>query len=102
MLNSLAGEAITKNLQILRPFGRLLEIGKRDFYANSRIGLHPFRINLSYFGIDADTLLIERPSWPRRMFTEVMQQVAEGRCIRCRTRRCRCRGPARAFRLMQQ
>ena len=78
VLNSLAGEAITKNLQILRPFGRLLEIGKRDLYANSRIGLRPFRINISYFGIDADTLLVERPVLARRMFSEVLQALREG------------------------
>ena len=60
VLNSLAGEAITKSLQCLRPFGRFLEIGKRDLYGNSQIGLRPFRNNLSYFGIDADTLIVER------------------------------------------
>ena len=43
VLNSLAGEAIYKNLSILRPFGRFLEIGKRDFYANSKIGLRALR-----------------------------------------------------------
>jgi acyl transferase domain-containing protein/NADPH:quinone reductase-like Zn-dependent oxidoreductase len=46
VLNSLAGEAVTKNLEILRPFGRFLELGKRDFYENSRIGLRPFRHNI--------------------------------------------------------
>ena len=78
VLNSLAGEAITKSLQCLRPFGRFLEIGKRDLYANSRIGLRPFRINLSYFGIDADTLLVERADLARRMFHAVMGHFASG------------------------
>jgi NADPH:quinone reductase-like Zn-dependent oxidoreductase len=78
VLNSLAGEAITKGLQVLRPFGRFLEIGKRDLYANSRIGLRPFRQNLSYFGIDADTLLIERPDLARRIFKTVMDHFAAG------------------------
>jgi acyl transferase domain-containing protein/aryl carrier-like protein len=78
VLNSLAGEAITKGLQVLRPFGRFLEIGKRDLYANSRIGLRPFRQNLSYFGIDADTLLIERPELARRIFKAVIGLFASG------------------------
>jgi len=78
ILNSLAGEAILKNLNILRPFGRFLEIGKRDLYENSRIGLRPFRNNLSYFGIDADTLLIERPALAQRMFNQVIDQFASG------------------------
>jgi NADPH:quinone reductase-like Zn-dependent oxidoreductase/acyl carrier protein len=78
VLNSLAGEAITKSLQCLRPFGRFLEIGKRDLYANSRIGLRPFRNNLSYFGIDADTLLIERADLAHTVFQEVMDHFATG------------------------
>ncbi len=78
ILNSLAGEAILKNLNILKPFGRFLEIGKRDFYDNSRIGLRPFRNNLSYFGIDADTLLIERPALAQRLFAQVIAQFADG------------------------
>jgi NAD(P)-dependent dehydrogenase (short-subunit alcohol dehydrogenase family)/acyl carrier protein len=78
VLNSLAGEAITRGLQILRPFGRFLEIGKRDLYGNSRIGLRPFRQNLSYFGIDADTLLIERPDLAARLFAEITALFADG------------------------
>ncbi|MFN3672113.1 MAG: beta-ketoacyl synthase N-terminal-like domain-containing protein, partial [Bosea sp. (in: a-proteobacteria)] len=78
VLNSLAGEAIAKGLQALKPFGRFLEIGKRDLYANSRIGLRPFRQNLSYFGIDADTLLVERPELAQRVFARVVAAMQAG------------------------
>jgi acyl transferase domain-containing protein/NADPH:quinone reductase-like Zn-dependent oxidoreductase/acyl carrier protein len=78
VLNSLAGEAINRNLQVLRPFGRFLELGKRDFYENTRIGLRPFRNNISYFGIDADQLMSERPDLTRRLFGEMMQLFADG------------------------
>ncbi len=43
VLNSLTGEALTKGLEILAPYGRFLEIGKRDIYQNTRIGLLPFQ-----------------------------------------------------------
>src|SRR3546814_6043750 len=66
VLNSLAGEAINRNLRVLKPFGRFLELGKRDFYENTRIGLRPFRNNISYFGIDAEQLMHERPALTRR------------------------------------
>ncbi len=102
VLNSLAGEAITKNLQILRPFGRLLEIGKRDFYANSRIGLRPFRNNLSYFGIDADTLLVQRPDLARQVFAEVVQLFADGQLTALPHQALPIGRAAQAFRLMQQ
>lgn len=72
VLNSISGEAINRNLSILRPFGRFLELGKRDFYENSKIGLRPFRNNITYFGIDADQLLIERPQLAGRLFQEMM------------------------------
>lgn len=78
ILNSISGEAINKNLSILRPFGRFLELGKRDFYENSKIGLRPFRNNISYFGIDADQLLIERPDLAGRLFAEMMVLFEQG------------------------
>jgi NADPH:quinone reductase-like Zn-dependent oxidoreductase/short-subunit dehydrogenase/acyl carrier protein len=78
VLNSLAGEAITRNLSVLKPFGRFLELGKRDFYENSKIGLRPFRNNISYFGIDADQLLIERAELANRLFKEMMALFNDG------------------------
>ncbi|MEZ4644658.1 MAG: SDR family NAD(P)-dependent oxidoreductase [Chloroflexota bacterium] len=78
LLNSLAGEAVLKGLEILRPYGRFLEIGKRDIYGNSRIGLLPFQKNLSYFAIDLDRMSRERPQMVGAMLREVMQMLAAG------------------------
>lgn len=78
VLNSLAGEAINRNFQVLKPFGRFLELGKRDFYENTTIGLRPFRNNISYFGIDADQLMQERPELTQKLFAEMMQLFHEG------------------------
>ena len=72
VLNSLAGEAMVRSIDTLRPFGRFLELGKRDFYENSHIGLRPFRNNISYFGIDADQLMGALPELTARLFGEVM------------------------------
>jgi len=78
VLNSLAGEAVNRNLRVLKPFGRFLELGKRDFYENTRIGLRPFRNNISYFGIDADQLMSEQPHLTGQLFGEIMALFAEG------------------------
>ena len=78
VLNSLAGEAIVKNLRILRPFGRFLELGKRDFYENSRIGLRPFRNNITYHGIDADQLMAVNPSLTGELFAKITALFKEG------------------------
>jgi phthiocerol/phenolphthiocerol synthesis type-I polyketide synthase C len=71
VLNSIAGEAIHKGLSILRPYGRFVELGKRDFFANSKIGLQPFRNNVQFFGVDVDRLLIDRPTLCGQLFAEL-------------------------------
>lgn len=78
VLNSLAGEVINRNFRVLRPFGRFLELGKRDFYENTKVGLRPFRNNISYFGIDADQLMQNRPELTRKLFHEVMDLFVQG------------------------
>jgi acyl transferase domain-containing protein/NADPH:quinone reductase-like Zn-dependent oxidoreductase/acyl carrier protein len=78
VLNSLAGEAVIKNLRILRPFGRFLELGKRDFYENSRIGLRPFRNNITYHGIDADQLMAANPVLTGELFAKITALFGEG------------------------
>lgn len=78
VLNSLAGEAVNRNFAVLKPFGRFLELGKRDFYENNQIGLRPFRNNISYFGIDADQLMQYRPQLTQQLFARMMQLFADG------------------------
>lgn len=78
VLNSLAGEAINRNFRVLKPFGRFLELGKRDFYENTKIGLRPFRNNISYFGIDADQLMQTRPELTGRLFAKLMTLFKDG------------------------
>jgi acyl transferase domain-containing protein/acyl carrier protein/short-subunit dehydrogenase len=77
VLNSLAGEAMRRSLDVLKPFGRFLELGKRDFFENTPVGLRPFRNNVSYFGVDADQLLTARPKLAARLFGEVMALFRE-------------------------
>ena len=79
VLNSLAGEPMERSLGLLEPFGRFVELGKRDYLANTAIGLRPFRKNLSYFGVDLDQLLLTRPKASRKLFDEILGLFASGR-----------------------
>ena len=72
IVNSLAGEAIHRNLGILKPFGRFIELGKRDFCANTRIGLKPFRQNVSYFAVDVDQVMAKQSNVGRALLLELM------------------------------
>jgi NADPH:quinone reductase-like Zn-dependent oxidoreductase/acyl carrier protein len=102
VLNSLAGEAISRNLKVLRPFGRFLELGKRDYYENTRIGLRPFRNNIAYFGIDADQLMAERPGVTERLFKELMELFEAGHLKPLPFREFPAAEAVDAFRYMQQ
>ena len=78
VLNSLSGEAMEQSLSVLKPFGRFLELGKRDFYLNRRIHLRPLRHNISYFAIDVDQLPIQRPDLARELLSEVSAALSQG------------------------
>ncbi|HEY7788770.1 MAG TPA: zinc-binding dehydrogenase, partial [Casimicrobiaceae bacterium] len=78
VLNSLAGDALAAGLRVLRPFGRFLEIGKRDIYADAQLGLLPFRKNLSLHAIDLDRLCVERPSFVGTLLSEVADRFDSG------------------------
>ncbi len=78
VLNSLAGEFLVKSLALLRPTGRFVELGKVDFYENTRLGLGPFSRGLSFLGVDLGFLLESEPQLSRQLFAEVMQMFEEG------------------------
>jgi amino acid adenylation domain-containing protein len=78
VLNSLAGAAIPKGLEILRPFGRFVEIGKRDIYANTEMGLLPFQKNLAFFSVDLLRLCAERPAETGATLRHLVTQIAGG------------------------
>jgi acyl transferase domain-containing protein/NADPH:quinone reductase-like Zn-dependent oxidoreductase/acyl carrier protein/NADP-dependent 3-hydroxy acid dehydrogenase YdfG len=78
VLNSLSGRAIPKSLALLRSYGRFLEIGKTDIYRDSRLGLRPFRRNLSYFAIDLDAVFNQQIELAGQLLDAVMRKVACG------------------------
>ncbi|MBX3579784.1 MAG: thioester reductase domain-containing protein [Rhizobiaceae bacterium] len=78
VLNSLSGDFIPKNLSVLAPFGRMLEIGKIDIYADNRIGLGTFRNNLSLMAIDLAQLMQVAPAETAKLFDEVAAKIADG------------------------
>ena len=101
VLNSLSGEAMEQSLSVLKPFGRFLELGKRDFYLNRRIHLRPLRQNISYFAIDVDQLPVQRPDLARSLLSEVSTALSEGAIRPLAHRIFGFAAIGEAFRLMQ-
>ena len=102
VLNSLPGEAIPASLGLLRAYGRFCEIGKIDIYQDRKIGLLPFQDNLSYFAIDLDRVLRERPDYVRELFSEVMERFHAGSYEPLPLTRFSREETAAAFRFMSQ
>ena len=75
VLNSLTGEAIAKGLSALRPYGRFLEIGKRDIYQHGRLRLWQLRRNASYTVIDLAQLIIDRPAYVGALLRDIVAHV---------------------------
>ena len=71
VLNSLAGEHISASLGLLRPFGRFVEIGKRDAYEGATVGLQPFLRGLAYSAAHLDVFMLEAPVAARALLDEV-------------------------------
>ena len=102
VLNSLSGRAIAKSLALLRPYGRFLEIGKTDIYRDSKLGLLPFRRNLSYFAIDLDAVLKQQQPLAQELLSTIARKVADGGYAPLRHQVFAISEAERAFRYMAQ
>ncbi|ORA71036.1 sulfolipid-1 biosynthesis phthioceranic/hydroxyphthioceranic acid synthase [Mycolicibacterium insubricum] len=78
VLNSLPGAAQRAGLELLSFGGRFLEIGKRDIYGDTRLGLLPFRRNLSFHAVDLALLTLTEPDAVARVLTCVYRAIADG------------------------
>lgn len=79
ILNSLAGQAIPRGMSLLAPHGRFLEIGKRDVYQDSRVGLRALRNNASMHVIDLSQVMRDRRDIISRMWASLRSHFEAGR-----------------------
>ncbi|MEU9558233.1 SDR family NAD(P)-dependent oxidoreductase [Streptomyces fumanus] len=61
VINSLSGEFLHRSLELLRPFGRFIEVGKTDIAAGRSLRLAPFQRGLSFHAFDHDQMMRLRP-----------------------------------------
>ncbi|OBL02515.1 polyketide synthase [Mycobacterium sp. 1245499.0] len=78
VLNSLPGAAQRAGIELLAVGGRFIELGKRDIYGDTHLGLFPFRRNLSLFAVDLALLTFSHPQTVRRLLSTVYQRTAAG------------------------
>ncbi|MBT2384319.1 type I polyketide synthase [Streptomyces sp. ISL-11] len=77
VVNSLSGEAIAQSLDLLRPMGRFIELGKRDIFFNNPLLLRPFHRSITFLGFNLDSLVFDPVRGPRLMF-DTLTRMASG------------------------
>ena len=65
VLNSLSGELLHATWQCVAPFGKMVEIGKRDLIGFGKLDMNFFLANRSYCCVDADAFR-NKPSMMNR------------------------------------
>jgi phthioceranic/hydroxyphthioceranic acid synthase len=78
VLNSVTGAAQLAGLKLLALGGRFVELGKRDIYGDTRVGLFPFRRNLAFYGVDVGLMSVSHPAQVRELLNTVYRLTAEG------------------------
>ncbi|GAN59366.1 putative polyketide synthase [Acetobacter cibinongensis] len=78
VLNSLSGEAQAASLACVASLGRFVEIGKRDIIENSSLAMRVFNENISFFSVDLDRLLNEKPQLIKDIFSAMANMMSDG------------------------
>jgi phthiocerol/phenolphthiocerol synthesis type-I polyketide synthase C len=78
ILNSLAGEAIRRGVEILAPGGRFVELGKKDVYADAQLGLAALAKSASFSVVDLDLNLRLQPQRYRRLLHDIFERLIDG------------------------
>lgn len=78
VLNSLSGEALRRSWDLLAPFGRFVEIGKKDAQNNGKVELRPFLRNVTMTSVELPTMMRHRPSLIKRLTEDTVRLWTEG------------------------
>jgi NADPH:quinone reductase-like Zn-dependent oxidoreductase len=72
-LNSLSGDALQATFECVAPFGRFIELGKRDITQNSRLEMAHFNKNLSFASVDLGMVREKRPQLTKRLMRDAFK-----------------------------
>ncbi|KAE8402996.1 hypothetical protein BDV37DRAFT_294863 [Aspergillus pseudonomiae] len=79
ILNSLSGESLIKSWECIAPYGRFIEIGKKDILSNSKLPMFQFAKNTAFISLDLGSLAKDRPTACVSALTEILALLVEGK-----------------------
>ena len=78
VVNSLAGEALRLSWDCLAPYGRFIEVGKKDILGNSGLDMKPFVNNTVFAGVNLEAMMIDEPLRCRKLVSKVLKLFEQG------------------------
>lgn len=78
VVNSLAGEALRQSWSCLAPYGRFIEVGKKDILGNSGLDMQPFLNNVSFSGVNLEHMLVHEPRQCSELVSQVLNMFKQG------------------------
>ena len=79
ILNSLSGNVLEATLECLAPFGRFIEIGKRDISENTKLGMALFARSVIFAAVDLATIAADRPLLMQKLLKDVLDLYRQDR-----------------------
>ncbi|KAF2464008.1 reducing type I polyketide synthase [Lindgomyces ingoldianus] len=78
ILNSLAGDSLIASWECIAPYGRFIELGKKDILQNSKLPMRMFHHSTSFVCLDGFGFHQDQPKASRKIFEKVMWMFREG------------------------
>ncbi|CAG8961993.1 hypothetical protein HYFRA_00014100 [Hymenoscyphus fraxineus] len=78
VLNSLSGDLLHTSWKCVAAYGKMLEIGKRDFIGRGKLTMDLFEANRSFFGIDTQKLCVEKPEMIGKLLEQGLDLYEKG------------------------
>lgn len=78
VVNSLAGEALRQTWGCLAPYGRFVEVGKKDIMGNTGLDMQPFLHNVIFAGVNLEAMMIHEPLRCSELVSKVLNLFDQG------------------------
>jgi NADPH:quinone reductase-like Zn-dependent oxidoreductase len=79
VLNCLSGEALHRSWECIAPFGRFIELGRKDIVTNGKLAMRPFQKNVTYSAVDVKAIMELKPQFAAALVKQALDLVKQGK-----------------------
>lgn len=78
VINAIAGDALYKSFNLLAPYGRFIEIGKKDIGEDNGLPMRAFNRNITFTAVDMDRMLVDRVPIVQQILRDISTNFESG------------------------